>query len=443
MSGPGGGDRPVRVLRVIARLNVGGPAHHVTLLSARLDPARYETRLVAGRVGPDEASLDRLAQSGSIDFRQIDALGPELRPLADARALLALIREVRRFRPDIVHTHTAKAGLLGRLAARLVLGRRVAVVHTYHGHVLRGYFSPRVTAVYRTLEQLLGRMSTVLVGVSDTTVDELVDLRVAARSRFVTIPIGLDLEPFAAVARRAPDPAGRIDVGGAPDPAASAGVRQAVHAGPDSLVLAFVGRLVPVKRVDLLVDALAMVRDRGVDARLAIVGDGELRGELEARAAAADLGDAIAFLGFRSDLPAIAAETDVAVLSSDNEGTPVALIEAAAAGVPAITTAAGGVADIVDHGCTGWIVPCGDAEALAGAIADAASHRAELPARGAAARAHVLARYGVDRLVADVDALYTTILQDTRRPATTGPRRATASWTSDRVGRLVPGRRGS
>jgi glycosyltransferase involved in cell wall biosynthesis len=385
----------VRVLRVIARLNVGGPAHHVTLLSAELDPSRYATLLLTGATGPGEGSFEHLADERGVLLRRVRGLGPALRPLDDLRALLALARHMRRFRPDIVHTHTAKAGLLGRVAARLTLGRRPIVVHTYHGHVLRGYFSPRTTAVYRGLERATARLSTRLVGVSQATVDELVELGVAPRRKFVVVPIGLDLGPFLAV-RPAAGP-----------------LRAQLGAGPDTLVLAFAGRLVPIKRVDLLIAAVARAREHGVDARLAIAGDGELRAALEAQAA--PLGDAVRFLGFRDDLPALAAETDVAVLSSDNEGTPVALIEAAAAGVPAIATDVGGTRDIVQPGLTGLLVPPGDVEALAGAIGVAARDRAALRSMGLAARQHVTSRYTASRLVSDVDALYQQLIRERLR----------------------------
>ena len=383
---------PVRVLRIIARMNVGGPAHHVTLLSADLDAARYTTVLLTGEPSADEGSFEHLAAARGVRVRRVPGLGPAVRPVDDLRALLALIRHVRRFRPDIVHTHTAKAGVLGRLAARLALGRRPIVVHTYHGHVLRGYFSPPVTAVYRALERWLARLSTRLVGVSAKTVDELVALDVAPRERFVVVPVGLDLSSFLAVQ---PDPAG---------------LRAQLDAGPRTLVVTFTGRLVPIKRVDLLIAAVAAVRARGTDVRLVVVGDGELRGALEEQAA--PLGDAVRFLGFRDDLPALAAGTDLAALASDNEGTPVALIEAAAAGVPALATDVGGTGDIVRHGETGMLVPPGDVDALATALQDAAADRAGLARMGAAARAHVARRYAAARLVDDVDALYAQLLRE-------------------------------
>ncbi|HEY4098731.1 MAG TPA: glycosyltransferase [Baekduia sp.] len=394
------GDGRIRVLRVIARLNVGGPAHHVTILSERLDPGRYRSVLLIGATGPGEDTLEPASRARGIDVRRVPGFGPVPRPLDDLRALVAIARHVRRFRPDVVHTHTAKAGMLGRVAARVALGRRPVVVHTYHGHVLRGYFGPRTEAVYRGIERALARLSTRLIGVSDATVSELVALGVAPRARFTAVPVGLELEPFLAV-----------------EPA-TGGLRDELGAGPETLVATFVGRLVAIKRVELLIAAVQRAREAGADVRLAIAGDGELRAELEARAA--PLGGAVRFLGFRDDIAALAAGTDVAVLSSDNEGTPVALIEAAAAGVPAIATDVGGVADIVLDGTTGWLVAPGDPAALAGALVAAAGDRAGLRRRGLAAREHVRDRYGAARLVADVDALYVTLLAE--RGAARAPR---------------------
>src|SRR3954447_5649350 len=160
---------------------MGGPAHHVSLLSGLLDPQRYDTLLLYGEVGPGEASLEGIARERHAQLEVVPGLGPELNPLRDLRALVSLVRSVRRFRPDIVHTHTAKAGMLGRLAAVLAGRPRPIIVHTYHGHVLEGYFGPLLNTVFRTLERWLGRVSNVLIGVSSATVDDLVRLRVAPR----------------------------------------------------------------------------------------------------------------------------------------------------------------------------------------------------------------------------------------------------------------------
>lgn len=186
----------VRVLRVIARMNVGGPAYHVSLLSGRLDPSRYATLLIHGDVGPGEASFSQLAERYGCSVQRIRALGPEIRPLADIKALLALVRVVRRFRPHIVHTHTAKAGMLGRLAAVIGGPPRPVILHTYHGHVLEGYFGRAKSLLYQKIERQLARVSDALIGVSRATVEDLVRLGIAPPERFRVVPVGLDLDGF-------------------------------------------------------------------------------------------------------------------------------------------------------------------------------------------------------------------------------------------------------
>jgi glycosyltransferase involved in cell wall biosynthesis len=386
-----GGSR-IRVLRIIARLNVGGPAHHVSILSGRLDPSRYDTLLLAGSLGPGEGSSDALAQHHRARLRYVNGLGPELSPTADLCALCALIGAMRAFRPHIVHTHTAKAGTLGRTAARLALGPRPILVHTYHGHVLSGYFSPARSRAFCAIERCLAATTDQLIGVCQATVDELVALGIAPPSRFMTIPIGLDLKPFLA-SRRADGGRFRDEVGAA---------------AQDVLAL-FVGRLVPIKRLDVLLEAVALARRAGTPLRLAIVGDGDLRADLERRSQELGLAGAVTFCGLRLDVASITAGADIAVLSSDNEGTPVALIEAASAGLPAVCTRVGGVMDIVRPE-TGVLVGAGDAPALARALTALAADPGLRERMGAAARAHVEDRFRADRLVHDIDALYDALL---------------------------------
>lgn len=384
------GVAPTRVLRVIARMNMGGPAKHVSLLSGLLDRERYETRLLAGEVGPGEASMAYLAAEYGAEAEPVPGLGPEIRPAADARALASLIATVRRFRPDIVHTHTAKAGFLARQAA-LAVRPRPLIVHTYHGHVLEGYFGRAKTGLYRNLERSLARVSDCLIGVSEQVVDDLVRIGVAPRERFRVVPLGLDLEPLA-------------------DPPAGAReqFRGELGVGDDQILLVFVGRLVPIKRVDRLLAAFARARSRDERLVLALVGDGEQRAALEAQAVELGVTDAVRFAGYRTDMPVVAAGADVAVLSSDNEGTPVALIEAAAGGRPAVSTDAGGVRAVVTES-SGIVVPRVEA-ALAEAIGRLAADADLRERMGRAAREHVLANFGAERLVADVDALYGELL---------------------------------
>ncbi len=379
----------IRVLRIIARMNLGGPAHHVALLSRGLEDRGYAALLVTGRVGTGEVEHTDL---DGIQVRYLDSLGPDIRPVKDLRALFELIRLVRAYRPAIVETHTAKAGMLGRLAARLAGGRRPIVIHTYHGHVLRGYFGRLQTAVFRWIERGLARISDLLVGVSSATVEELVALKIAPREKFAVVPLGLDLGPFLAV-------------GSDPD----RGFREEIGAGPDEVLFTFTGRLVPIKRPDLMLRSLALARANGAPARVAVVGDGLLRPELEGLAASLGCAEAVDFLGYRRDLPRIAAGSDAALLTSDNEGTPVALIEAAAAGRAAVATAVGGVPDIVADG-SGLLAPADDEQAVASLIARIASDPDGRRQMGLRARQHVVERFTAARLLDEIDLLYSRLL---------------------------------
>jgi glycosyltransferase involved in cell wall biosynthesis len=398
------------VLRVIARMNIGGPAYHVSLLSGLLDPDAYETLLVAGVVGTGEGSFASLAERYGARLQIVGALGPELNPVRDARAFLELRRAIRRFRPHIVHTHTAKAGFLGRLAALTARGQRPITVHTFHGHVLEGYFGRLASAFYRLLERWLARTSDRLIAVSEATVDDLVRLGVAAREKFEVIPVGLDLDRFLEL----PDDRGDA-------------FRKEVGAGRDDVLLVYAGRLVPIKRVDRAIRAVARNRENGVRARLAIVGDGPLRKELIALRDSLDLGEVVRFVGYRDRLEDAIAGADVAILTSDNEGTPVFLIEAAAGATPAVATSVGGIPDVVTPE-TGLLVSREDGSALADAIERLASDRELRTALGERAREHVRGRFAHTRLLEDVDHLYRRLLAE--RPGQAAATRGMARGTS-------------
>ncbi len=376
-------------MQVIARMNLGGPAHYVALLSAQLDRHRYETLLVSGRVGPGEVEHTDL---DGVNIRYIDRLGPELRPKQDVLALIALIRLIRSFHPTIVHTHTAKAGMLGRIAALLAPGPRPVIVHTYHGHVLRGYFGGIRSGTFRRLERSLARVSDLLIGVSSATVNELVGLGIAPRSKFAVVPLGLELEPF-------------LELGPEPDTR----LREELGVGAGDVLFAYTGRLVPIKRPDLMLRAVAIARKGGAAVSVAVVGDGVLRPELENLARELECSDAVHFLGYRRDMARTLAGSDAALLTSDNEGTPVALIEAAAAGRPAVSTRVGGVSDIVIEG-SGLLSPPGDEAAIAAHMAQLAEDPGLRHRMGSRAREHVRNRYSAERLLRDFDALYSRLL---------------------------------
>jgi len=391
---------------------MGGPAHHVGILGSMLEQAGYETLLVHGEVGLGEDSLEEAVRAKGVRMAPVPGLRPELRPHDDARALAALTRHIRRLHPDIVHTHTAKAGMLGRLAAVLSGEPRPTIVHTYHGHVLEGYFGPVRNATYRNLEHRLARVSDALIGVSTATVDDLVRLGVADRSKFRMIPIGLDLTSFAE-----------------PRTGAREAFRSEAGVGPEDVLLTYVGRIAPIKRVDVMLRAFARARALGAPVRLAIVGDGALRPQLERLAAGLGVSDSVRFVGYRADVTSVAAASDVAFLCSDNEGTPVSLIEAAAAGTPAIATAVGGVPDVVTPQ-TGLLAPPGAPEPLARAIVTLAGDVGARRRLGAAARRHVIDRFSSDRLVRDIAVLYGDLLAGRASVRTPASRQADGAFAS-------------
>lgn len=375
----------IRVLRVFSRLNIGGPSLHVILLSAGLRPLGYETRLVVGRESPREGNMLALAAEKSVTCEAMAGLGREIAPFQDLRALVGLFRLMRAWRPEIVHTHTAKAGLLGRLAARAA--RVPTVVHTYHGHVLRGYFSPGKTALYRWLEKRLAALADAVVTVSESLGEDLVTLGVVAAGKVRVIPLGVELEHLTGQLPR--------------------GILRNEAAIPDGVPLVgMVGRLVPIKDAPTFLRAGSLVREKKPDARFALVGDGEERLSLEALSRELGMDGAVTFFGWRRDLRAVYGDLDVVVNASRNEGTPVALIEALAAGKPVVATRVGGTPDLLGAGERGLLVPPGEPAALAAAILQTLEESEAARQRAQAGREHVLARHSSDRLVRDVDALY-------------------------------------
>jgi glycosyltransferase involved in cell wall biosynthesis len=388
--------RPVRVLRVIARLNVGGPALHVTYLARGLAERGYETTLVAGDVGRGEESMAFVAEREGIEVVRLPGLSRELSPIHDAAAAWRLARIIRKLRPDVVHTHTAKAGAVGRAATVLAgLRRRPVVVHTFHGHVLRGYFGHAGTLLFRAIETALARATDRLVAVSPEVRDELVALGVAPREKFSVVRLGIELEPRVAFE-------GDVEE-----------VRRRLGIAKDRFVVGWFGRMTAVKRTDDLLTTLTGLRERGVDALLLLVGDGDDRVRLEQRAHDLGIARSCLFLGYQENVAPWYAICDAVVLTSVSEGTPVTIIEALAAGRPVVATNVGGVPDVVDDGVTGFLVRPGDTHALAERLEILARDPARGRAMGSEGRDRVLRRYAVDRLVDDVDNLYSELLADT------------------------------
>jgi glycosyltransferase involved in cell wall biosynthesis len=391
---------PVKVVRVIARLNMGGPALHVAYLTAGLRDRGYDTTLVAGTLARGEDSMAFVAEGLGVNVVTIPELGREISPVRDLFATVRLARLIRRERPQILHTHTAKAGTVGRVAALLAgRARPPIVVHTFHGHVLRGYFGPVRSRFFRALERRLARDSTALVAVSPEVRDDLVRLGVAPAEKFAVVRLGIELD------ERIGSGDGRRET------------RRYLGISDERFAVGWVGRMTAVKRGEDVLEGFRLLRDRGVEATLCLVGDGPDRPRLERKAHDLGIVRDTLFLGYQEDVGPLYAAFDALVLPSGNEGTPVSVIEALAAGRPVVATSVGGVPDVVRNGEDGFLVAAGATDELAEALSRLAADPALRERLGAAGRARVLPRYAVDRLVDDIDRLYRSLLTAAGLPA--------------------------
>jgi lipopolysaccharide/colanic/teichoic acid biosynthesis glycosyltransferase/glycosyltransferase involved in cell wall biosynthesis len=381
----------IKILRVIARMNVGGPAIHVVNLTAGLDPARFHSILVTGTENAGEGSLLDLALARGIEPVVIpEIVGQATLGPRDLKALIALYRLMRRERPHIVHTHAAKPGVLGRLAARLA-GVPV-VVHTFHGHILHGYYGPLMTWLLRRMERLLARGTDRIIAVSEQVKQDLVRYDVAPPEKISVIPLGFDLQPF-------------LDSG-----EHRGALYRELGLTNGARLVGIVGRIFPIKNHRLFLEAAARVAAEEHAARFVVVGDGVLRPEMEAHARRLGIADRVTFTGWRRDLPHIYPDLDVLVVSSKNEGTPVSAIEAMASACPVVATRVGGLPDLIEDGETGHLVPAEDAPALAAAILRVLRDREGARRMAGVAREQVSQRFRAERLVADVEHLYSELL---------------------------------
>ncbi|MCX4585376.1 glycosyltransferase [Streptomyces sp. NBC_01481] len=376
----GSGIPRLRVMRVITRMNVGGPAVQVSALMRGLDPDRFDHLLITGQVGSGEADyLDQRA--ADLPVHRLEWLGRSVRPTDDVRCVVELARAMRRFRPHIVHTHTAKAGALGRAAA--VLARVPSRVHTFHGHLLHGYFSPAKTRVLVQTERSLAALTDRLVAVGSRVRDDLVAAGIGKASQYTVTPPGTRLAT-------------------APEPAEA---RRLLGLPQDCPVVAYVGRITGIKRPDRFLAVAREVRRAVPAAHFVVCGEGDFEPDPEA---VADLGDSLHRLGWRADVETVYAAADLVLLTSDNEGMPVSLIEAGLAGLPVVATNVGSVAEVVQDGTTGLLAQPSSTELARHTVTllRDGQLRQEM---GARAQTFTTQHFGAERLVADTQALYTSI----------------------------------
>ncbi|MEV0231174.1 glycosyltransferase [Nonomuraea sp. NPDC050786] len=381
-------------MEIIARMNVGGVATEVLGLSERLNKAEFVHRLYTGHVDEDEGDHLELKCS-SLQVQRVPGLGRSVRPLDDGRALIRLISAMRSFRPHIVHTRTAKAGALGRVAAKLA-GVGSARVHVFHGHLLNGYFNGAKREIYVRSERLLASMADRLVTEGSAVRDDLLRARIGRPEQYVVIHPGVRL-------------------GSLPDRATA---RQALGLPPDAPVVTFVGRLTQIKRPDRFVATANRILARVPECRFVICGGGDLLAQVEQDIA--PVRQAFHLVGWRNDVETVYAAADVLLLTSDNEGMPLTLIEAQMAGIPVVATRVGSVAEVVQSGRTGLLASTDPAE-LAEHTVQLLTDPLLARRMGEAARHWSTASFDVDRLVADTEALYRSLVEPRRdRRVTTG-----------------------
>jgi glycosyltransferase involved in cell wall biosynthesis len=385
----------LRVLSIITRLNIGGPATHVTVADRGLRARGWDTLLAFGTVEPDEAEVD--VASLDVPFARVASLGRPVRPVADLRAAASIASLIRRHRPDVIHTHLSKAGLIGRSVAMITTP--AVRVHTFHGTVFGGYFGESASTAIVRAERFLGARTDAVIALSPLQRAELLDNQIAPEHAIHVVPIGLPLARFA----------------GAASTEARSEARQRLDIPAEAFVVAAVGRLVAIKRIDRLLEAFALVARTVPHARLYLVGGGASRPALEFLAQQLDLTDRVTFVGWSVGTPDWYAAADVIALTSEREGTPLALIEAAAASRPVVATDVGGVADVVVEGRTGFVVPPNDTPAFAERLVRLAKDP-QLRARLASEAPRQASGFDADRLVGDLDRLYREALARARRP---------------------------
>ena len=396
----------IKICRVIARLNIGGPAQHTIFLSAGLDPSRYESILVTGREGKAEGSMRDLAEAKGIKPIYIPELSRDISPADDLVAFYKLYRLFCQKGPDIVHTHTAKAGALGRLASRMA-GVPI-ILHTFHGHVLQGYFGPLKSALFINIERALARITTCIVTLSEGQREEILGFGIGRPDQVVVVPLGLELDRFINCHSRAGE------------------LKKELGLEPGARLVGIIARLVPIKGHRFFLEAVHQVAKVVPSARFLVIGDGELRTNLEAIVRDLRLSDLVYFLGWRLDLERVYADLDLLVLSCLNEGTPVSVLEAMAASVPVVATSVGGVKDLVEDGKTGILVPPGDVRSLAETMVRLLEDKGKARSLAEAARLYIYPRYDKKNLINEMDMLYQRLLTPftlTLPPTSPPPRR--------------------
>lgn len=386
---------PIRIARIVTRLDVSGPARHVCSLTTQLDPRKFQSWLICGRAEKTEREGFEIASEAEVSPIYVNQLRRGL-GLRDLGASLQINRLLKTIKPQLVATHTAKAGALGRTIAFLraaVSHERIRLVHTFHGHVFHSYFNSPATRALIAVERYLARRTDMIITVSPTIRRQLIEeYRIASAEKVRTVPLGFEFGWLHDL------------------PHCRGWLRARLGVGESTVIFGAVGRLAKIKNTGLVLKAFArMLRLEATDARLVVIGDGELLGSLQMLARELAIENRVLFCGWLLDRAKIYSDLDVTCLSSFNEGTPVCLIESLAAGIPVVATRVGGVPDVISDGVDGELVESSDEQAFAAALAKLARQKHRIsPERTAAVTRH----YATSRLVRDIESLYEEVLDN-------------------------------
>jgi glycosyltransferase involved in cell wall biosynthesis len=374
---------PIRVMRIIARMNVGGPAVQVSGLMRGFNSTEFDHRLYTGFCAIDEADyLDSVATD--VKANRIEGLGRRVSLSGDIRAFLSLVNAIREFNPHIIHTHTAKAGFLGRLASLVSLHKSIRV-HTFHGHLLNGYFGSFKRMLVVLAEKSLAFATKQLLAVGDKVRQDLLEAGIGSKGKFALMPPGLAIGNL-------PSKNDALTFFGLDN---------------ERLQCAFIGRVTQIKRPDRFLDVVSEIKKRQISLDFFIAGDGELLEVCRERIIAENL--PVKVLGWQSNIEKVLSAADIVVLTSDNEGTPLSLIQAGMAGLPVISSNVGSVPEVVLDNMTGLITSL-DVQEIADALEKLVSDNALRAQLGIAAQKFTLANFGVQRLVQDHEVLYKKLL---------------------------------
>ncbi|MBN2410433.1 glycosyltransferase family 4 protein [candidate division KSB1 bacterium] len=384
--------RPIKILLIQSRICVGGPAIHTELLSLYLPKDKYRIILIGGALQEGELStMDQIRQKG-VDIRIVEEMKRDVNLIGDLKAVYKVYRIIKKEKPDIVDTHTSKAGAIGRIAA--VLAGVPVVLYTFHGHAFKKYFSKLKTVFFIFVEKFLAFFTTKIITISPLQYEDLTNkYHIAPKNKFIILRYGIILEMYFELVK-------------------SKALKSTLGIPEDHILIGIVGRLVPIKNQSMILRVMKILIDRGLNIHLCIVGDGEEREKLEKLSAGLNVNDRVHFVGWVLDMEKIYAGIDILALTSHNEGTPFTVIEAMAASVPVVATNVGGVADLLLDNRNGLLCKPDDEFDMAEKIIKLLHDNNFTDKLCRNAKTFVKENYTHKHLIRDMDQLYTELFSE-------------------------------